>query len=203
MTETAAAVAICSNALMLLGAKPIASFNEASAAGSNLDRAKLCASLYPMVRKALLRGHYWNSAARRVLLSPDVTPPTFGYSYRFQLPGDWLRTWAVGDENGRQRIAYRTEGRHLLSNEVSLPLLYAADIDETDWDSLMVEVMTAAMAYRLAYPVTASTSVEELKLGELRELLRQARAIDGQDDPPETFGDSPLLQSRLGGGLLG
>jgi len=191
-------IKICSNALMMLGAKPIASFNESEGAGSNLDRARLCESLYPETRKALLRGHYWNCTARRVLLSPDAIAPAFGYAYRFMQPGDWLRTWGVGDPNTRQRIDYRSEGRYLLADEPVLPLLYGADVPEEDWDSLLVDVMTKAMAYRLAYPITASTSVEEAKGLELRNVLREARATDGQDDPPETFGDFPLLRSRRG-----
>ncbi len=192
-------VEICSNALMILGAKPIASFNEAEGMGSNLDRAKLASNLYPQVRTAILRGHYWNCTARRVLLSPDATAPAFGYANRFMLPGDWLRTWAVGDERNRQRVAYRTEGRYLLSDDVVLPLLSGADTSEEQWDPLLVDVMTAAMAARMAYPITASTSVEEMRQRELQALLREARAVDGMDDPPETMGDFPLLRSRFGG----
>jgi hypothetical protein len=192
-------IKICSNALMMLGAKPIASFSESEGMGSNLDRAKLCAGLYPGLRLAILRGHYWNTCARRVLLSPDGQKPAFGYAYRFLLPGDWLRTWGVGDRYTRGRLDYRSEGRYLLCNEPVLPLLYGADVPEDQWDTLLVDVMTLAVAARLAYPITASTSVEEAKKIELRDLLREARATDGQDDPPETFGDFPLLQSRMRG----
>lgn len=194
-------IQICSNALMMLGAKPIASFSEAEGSGSNLDRAKLCDGLYPWLRLAILRGHYWNCSATRVMLSPDATPPAFGYPYRFRLPGDWLRTWGVGDPNTRPRLDYRSEGRFLLCGEPVLPLLYGADVPEDEWDTLLIDVVTLAMAARLAYPITASTSVEEAKKLELRNLLQQARASDGQDDPPETLGDFPLLTSRFGNGL--
>lgn len=189
---------ICSNALMMLGAKPIASFSESEGTGSNLDRAKLCASLYPGLKLAVLRGHFWNATARRVMLSPDATAPAFGYAYRFQLPGDWLRTWGVGDRNTRGKLDYRSEGRFLLSDEPVLPLLYGADVSEDRWDSLLVDVMTLSMAVRLAYPITASTTVEDAKKAELRNLLKEARATDGQDDPPEQVGDFPLLTSRFG-----
>ena len=33
----------------------------------------------------------------------------------------------------------------------------------------------------------------------LKDVLRQARAVDGQDEPPETVGDLPLLAARRGG----
>lgn len=194
------AVAICSNALMMLGAKPIADFNESEGQGSNLDRAKLCAGVYPGLKAAILRGHYWNVTARRVMLAPDLIPPAFGYAYRFLLPGDWLRTWAVGDPNTRPKLDYRSEGRYLLCDEPVLPLLYGADVSEDQWDTLLVDVMTMAVAARIAYAITASTSVEEAKKLELRNLLKEARAADGQDDPGETLGDFPLLTSRFGNG---
>ena len=189
-------ITICSNALMRLGAKPIADFNESEGMGANLDRAKLCAALYPPTKLAILREHYWNCTARRVMLSPDQTPPAFGYAHRFMLPGDWLRTWGVGDTRYGQRLDYTIEGRYVLCDEVVLPLHYGADVPEEDWDTLLVDVMTAAMTARLAYPITASTSVEEMKQAELQSLLRVARAVDGQDTPPEQFGDSLLLRSR-------
>jgi len=198
MIETANDVSICSNALLSLGAKPIASFDEASYE-PNLDRAKLCAGIYPGLKKSILRGHPWNCAVKRVQLSPDAVAPVFGFRSRFLLPGDWLRTLAVGDERNGQRITYRSEGRYLLSDEVVFPLVYIADVPESEWDSLLVDVMTAAMAVRLAYPITTSGSMVELKTAELRNLMDKARAVDGQDDPPETLGDFPLLAARAGG----
>lgn len=194
------AIQICSNALMMLGAKPIASFTESEGIGANLDRARLCSELYPGLKAAILRGHYWNATARRVILSPDETPPAFGYAYRFRLPGDWLRTWGVGDPNTRSRLDYRSEGRFLLCDETVLPLLYGADAPEDQWDTLLVDVVTMAMAARLAYPITKSTSEAEIREKKLALLLKEARATDGQDDPPETFGDFPLLTSRFGNG---
>lgn len=196
MIQSANAVSICSNALLSLGAEPISSFDEADGYADQ-DRAKLCASLYPQVRLGVLRSHPWNCAIRRVQLSPDAQPPAFGYAYRFLLPGDWLRTLGVGDRG--DRIDFRAEGRYLLSDSVVFPLLYLADVDESQWDPLLVDAMTAAMAARLAYPITRSASMIEVKTAELRQLMQQARSVDGQDDPPETLGDFPLMTSRLGG----
>lgn len=195
MSGTVSPVSICANALLLLGAKPIASFEESSAP-SNVDRALLCSNLYPMVRLAILRAHPWNCAIKRVQLSPDATAPAFGFTYRFALPGDWLRTLAVGDGFA---LDYRSEGRFLLANDSVFPLTYIADVLESDWDALLVRAVTEAMAVRLAYPVTASTSLEQLRYQELQATMKEARAVDGQDDPPETFGAlGPLMGSRFG-----
>ena len=192
-------ITICSNALLMLGSKPIASFDEA-AAPANLDRARLCANLYPMVKLSVLRRHPWNCAIRRVQLSPDATAPAFGFQYRYALPGDWLRTLAVGASD-YDRITYRSEGRFLLSDEPIFPLVYLADVAESDMDAMLVEIMTLAMAEVLAYPITASTSVQDAQYQKLRMAMKQAGAVDGQDDPPETLGDFRLLGARLGGGF--
>ncbi|WP_414488454.1 hypothetical protein [Stenotrophomonas maltophilia] len=197
MTETANAVTICSNALLSLGDRPIASFDEGQASYGDLDRAKLCSALYPQVRKSVLRSHPWNCAIRRVQLSPDAAPPAFGFTNRFLLPGDWLRTLAVGDRG--VRIDFRAEGRYLLSDAVVFPLTYIADVPENTWDAMLIDVMTGAMAARLAYPITKSAAMIETKTAELRALMQTARAVDGQDDPPETLGDFPLMTARLGG----
>lgn len=193
-------VDFCSNALLMLGAKPIASFDEA-AAPANLDRARLCANLYPMVKADVLRSHPWHCAIKRVQLSPDAEAPAFGYAYRYLQPGDWLRTLGVGEE--RCPIPYVTEGRYYLCNEALFPLVYLADIPETQFDSMLAAVMTLSMAVRLAYPITASSTVEDARYRELQQLLKQARAVNAQDDPPQELGGSPLLSSRFGSTWIG
>lgn len=195
----ASAIEICSNALLLLGAKPIASFDEA-AGSANLDRARLCANLYPPTKLAVLRSHPWNCAITRVHLSPDSTPPAFGFQYRYLLPSDWLRTLEVGD--GCQ-LTFKSEGRYILCDEPVFPLVYLRDCPEGDMDATLADVMTLTMAWRLAYAITASSSEEQLRYQELQAALKVARAVDGQDDPPQTFGDFPLLAARIGGGFRG
>lgn len=185
----ATSVSICSNALLMLGAQPINDLAE------DLDRARLAANLYPSVRDDMLRAHPWNCAVKRVVLSPDSNPPAFGYAYQFPLPSDWLRILSVGDYGAE--IDYRIEGRMLLADESAPKLRYIfRNKNESTWDSMLVHCMTLAMAARMAYAITQSASLEQTRLQELEMALKRARAIDGQDDPPETFGDNRLLGSR-------
>lgn len=194
----ATAVSICSNALLRLGADPINSFDEANTFGDNIDRTRLVANLWPTIRRHVLRSHPWNCAIKRVLLSPDATPPAFGYARRFLRPSDWLRTVAMGERPG-DFCDYVSEGGYFLSNDEALLLTYVFDNDNpASWDSALVGVMEAAMAAALAYPVTKSTSLAEALSIELRNVTAAARAADGQDDPPQTLGDFPLFGSRFG-----
>lgn len=199
----ATAVSICSNALLRLGADPINSFDEADNTGSNIERARLAANLWPTTRRRVLRSHPWNTAIKRVLLSPDASAPAFGNTARFQLPGDWLRTIAIGLDT-HDRRDWRTENGFILADESEIPLVYVFDNDNpATYDASLVEALEMAMAAAMAYPVTKSTSLASELGALLREHLAISRAIDGQDDPPETFGDFPLRAGRSGGFIRG
>jgi len=188
-------VSICSNALLMLGAQSINSFSDAA----DLDRAKLCANLYPVVRNKMLRSHPWNCAVKRLVLAPDATAPAFGYAQQFQLPTDCLRVLEVLE--GGCNIDYKVEGRTIQANTSVLQLRYIfRNEDENTWDEALVELMTLAMAARLAYAITQSAALEQSRMQELQQALRVAKAVDGQEEPPETFGDFPLLQARMGEG---
>ena len=99
-------VSIASNALLMLGDKPIASFLEES------DRARLASNLWPQVRDSVLRSHPWNCAIKRVTLSPDETAPAFDWSYAFSLPGDFIKALSVGNMGAEGE--FRIEGRKLI-----------------------------------------------------------------------------------------
>lgn len=187
------AVSICSQALLMLGDKPIASFDD------NTDRALVASNLYPVVRNYLLRAHPWNCATKRIVLSPDTTAPVFGYAYRFRQPDDWIRTLQVGQYDA-QMIDYRHESGWFLCDESAFYLRYIwRNEDESTWDALLIHAAVQTMRQVFAYPITSSTSLEELVITVARNVLKEARAVDGQDQPAETFGDFPLMASRYGG----
>lgn len=181
----ASAISICSNALLMLGAKPINAFEEDS------DHALLCFNVYPMMRDWLLRRHPWNVTLQSVALAPSSTGPVMDFDLRFPLPGNCLRVLRVGRHGERPR--YRVEGRSILCNENPLYLLYQRDLSEGDWDSSLVHLAALAMKTAIAYAVTKSSAVAESARDEFRLALGSAMAVDGQEDEPQTLGDFPLL----------
>lgn len=185
------AVSICSNALLLLGDRAIASFSDSG------DRVTLVANLYDDVRRATLRMHPWNCAIKRVSLAPEATAPTFGWSASFVLPGDWLRTLSVGEDG--DAIPYEMENGRIVCDESEVLLRYVYDNEDVpSWDALLVEAMTMHMAVALAYPITKSASMQEAMQARLNGVLQQARSVNGQESPPQEFGDYPFLASRYG-----
>ncbi|MBI3904427.1 MAG: hypothetical protein HY309_02400 [Pseudomonas fluorescens] len=190
---TATGVSICSNALLMLGSQTINDFADQM----NLDRAKLCANLYPTVRDDMLRQHPWNCAIKRAVLAPDAVAPAFGYQHSFELPADFLRVLEVG--TGGQQIDYLVEGRAVLADTTVLELRYVFRNEvESSWDSNLISLMTTAMAAVLAYPITQSTAEKESRKQDLIQALKYAKAVDGQEDPPQTLGDERLLAARFG-----
>ncbi|MEC4168347.1 hypothetical protein VSQ82_14025 [Pseudomonas sp. MS-1(2024)] len=191
----ATGVSICSNALLMLGAQTINDFADQL----NLDRAKLCANLYPTVRDDMLRSHPWNCAIKRAVLAPDAVAPAFGYTHSFELPADFMRVLEVGT-NGSQ-IDYLVEGRTIQADTTVLELRYVFRNEvENTWDAHLVKLVTLAMAAALAYPVTQSSALQQSFEQKLEMTLKRARAVDGQEDPPQTLGDERLLRARFGGG---
>lgn len=189
---SATQVSICSNALLMLGAKSISSMNEDN------DRAQLASNLYESVRDMTLRSHPWNCAVKRVLLAADTEAPAFDYTAAFTLPSDWLRTLQVGEDG--YEVDYKMESGKILAGGTSLPLRYIwRNTVESTWDAMLVHAMELQMAAAMAYPITMSTSKEDAAFKKLQAFMRDARNVDGQDDPAQTLGDYPLLQSRFGG----
>jgi hypothetical protein len=185
-------VSICSNALIRLGDKPISSFEDGT------DAANACANLYPDVLDALLRGHPWDCARKRVVLAPLSAVPAFDYAYQYQLPADYMRPIQIGARGCA--LDYVIEGRQLLTDASSLPLVYVfRNTNEATWDGLLVDVMTAAMTSVLAYPITQSASMAQTMEAKFQLAFKQAKAVNGQDSEPETLGDFPLLANRLNG----
>jgi hypothetical protein len=198
---TTTEVAICSNALLRLGDKPINSFDESDPQGSNIEHVRLASNLWRTVRRQVLRAATWNCAIKRVLLSPDADAPAFGYAYKFLRPSDWIRTINVGRDDD-ERIPYRTEGTSFVSDVSPLPLLYVYDnANPATWDASLIGAMELSMAQAMCYAVTGSTSLKGELTNELAQALAQARNVDGQDDPAEVLGDFPLLASRFGPGI--
>lgn len=186
---SSSAVSICSNALLQLGDKPIASLTAGT------DRALLCANLWPQVRDYILRKHPWACTRTNVTLAHEATAYSFDWAYSYVLPGDCMRVLQVGQRG--HRVEYEMQGRRVLTNQATLPIVYQErQEDPTQWDAAMADAASAEMAARMAYAITKSASLAEQARGQADRLLRQAQAIDGQDNPPEDWADSPFVDVR-------
>jgi hypothetical protein len=182
-------VQICSNGLLLIGSGVISSLSQEG------DPALICSNLWPTVRDAVLRSHPWNCAMKRQALAADVTPPDFDWSYRFQLPGDCLRVWTVGQD--QEAPEFEVENGFILTDDAICYLRYIQQLtDVTKYDSLLTLAMTSGMAAVLAWPITKSATQQEamIKLHEFH--LKQARTVDGMEGTGERSQVAELVAVR-------
>ncbi len=125
--------------------------------------------------------------------------PAFGFAAQFPLPADFLRLIAIGDRpiDSDNAQNFKIEGKNILASGTALKIEYVYRAPESVWDSKLVELMTARLLWKLAYPITQSTSLRDELKGEYVDLARVARNVDSQENPSPMLGDdSPLIMGR-------
>jgi len=197
------AVAICSDALILLGAKPISSFNDGTDEANTADR------LYPDVRDMTLSMYPWSFAYKKVRLARLITTPVSEWRYEYQLPGDRL---------GNPRALFETEqsyarpvkeweiiGDKLMTNYEDVYIDYPYQTPEFAMPQYFVQLLKYMMAWHMAYPVTEQETKtgywQGVAIGSPSEngrggYFRQAMNIDAQGQPPQVIEDYSLVAVR-------
>ena len=184
----ASVVDVCNRALDKLGHGSITSLEDGTTA------ANLCNRGWPLTRDQVLRDHPWNFAIKRVVTSPLVTNPVFGFAYQHQVPSDIIR---LLDIEGLSTGEYQREGEVILANDQSLRIRYIAKItDPNKYDSLFLDAVATRLAFELCESLTQSNSKKELLWNEYQEALVTARRVDAQENPPRIFEESDWIKAR-------
>lgn len=180
-------VGICNQALTSLGANTITALNE------DTKEANLCNEKYAHERDSLLRAHPWNFAIERVALATLTEEPAFEYEIVYQLPTDCLRVLATSVSS----TEYKIEQGKLLSNESSVNIKYIKQItDPTKFSEDFAEALAARLAWKLAYPITASRTVAADAYQMYKDALNMARAADAQEGTPEELEADEWITAR-------
>jgi len=184
----ASVVQICNSALNQLGASTILTLTEDS------KNARLCNARYENVRDAVFRNHPWNCLIKRQQIAADTATPAWGFTKQFTLPSDCLRLLRILDFDSD----YVVEGRKILSNSATMKILYISRItDPNEYDELLREVISSALAADIAYAITSSNPVATQMYALYQEKLKDARFVDateGQNLDPE-LGTSSIIDS--------
>ena len=168
----ASVVDICNGALNQLGASTILSLTEDS------KNARLCNARYTQVRDSLFRSHPWNCLQKRVQLAADTTAPAWGFTSAYTLPADCFRLLRILDYDSNHKV----EGRKILTNNSSMKILYVARIeDPNEYDELLRETISAALAADIAYAVTSSNPVSLNMYNLYQTKLKDARFVDATE----------------------
>ena len=191
----ASVVDICNGALNQLGASTILSLTEDS------KNARLCNARYTQIRDSLFRSHPWNCLIKRVELARDTATPSWGFSYQFTLPADCLRVLTILNYD----YDYKIEGRKVLANHGTVKMQYISRIeDPNQYDELLRETISAALAADIAYAVTSSNPTATNMYNLFQSKLKEARftdATEGYNTNPDNgqadvIGASSFINSR-------
>lgn len=179
---------ICNKSLDKLGQSPITSLND------NTKAANLCLRNWPLVRDQVLRDHPWNFAVKRTILAPSTDLPEWGFSYKFPLPGDFIRLLEVRDLSTGE---YQVENNHIMADSSALYIRYIQRVEDANkYDTLFSDVAAARLAVELAEPLTQSTTKKESAFSEYQDALVRARRVDGQENPPTQFEEDDWIKVR-------
>jgi len=183
-------IAICSRALLKLGADTIASFDEGTA------EAEVAANLYPSIRDALLSAHPWSFATGQLNLTKLVAEPVADFASAFQLPADFLRALSAGLGGRGRGIEYRIAENRLHADTDSIILTYVFRPDEQIFPPFFDQALIARLSAEFCIPLTESTTRSESlhKLAEAE--YRKAKMIDSQQDRPQRFESFLLTEVR-------
>ena len=192
----ASVVDICNGALNQLGASTILTLTEDS------KNARLCNARFTQVRDSVFRSHPWNCLQKRVELAADTDTPAWGFTSQFTIPADCLRVLSILDFDSDHKI----EGRKILTDNSSMKILYISRVtDPNEYDELLRETLSAALAADIAYAVTSSNPVAKNMYDLFQQKLKEARFVDsteGQNMNPEkgmadVIGADTFINSRF------
>ena len=142
-------VDICSQALALIRANSISSFQEDS------EEAKTCSLLYDSFVKDIFSRYPWSFATKIQNLSRlAVDPEDTKYKYAYAMPNDWLRVLAVYDSNGNLIDDYEISGEDLSNSSNGVKIKYTRYVSESNWPGYFINYAIHALADLLAGPIT-------------------------------------------------
>ncbi|NKE46409.1 hypothetical protein HB662_16625 [Roseomonas frigidaquae] len=184
------AVALCSRALLRLGAQPVASLDEGTA------EAEVAANLYASTRDALLSAHPWSFATGQTSLPRLAATPPADMAHAFQLPTGFLRALSAGSGGRGGGMPYRLHEDKLQADATSVTLTYIFRPDESAFPPFFAQALVARLAAEFCLPLTDSASRAEMLFRLAEGEMRSARLIDSQQDTPRAIEHFPLIDVR-------
>lgn len=183
-------VALCSHALLKIGAQPIQSFHDETA------EASLAATFYAPCRDALLSAYPWRFATTQMRLPRLQQAPLVEFPFAFQLPTDCIRVLSVGSGSSSRGIHYRRIGNtlHCASNDIKID--YITRIEDDFLPPYFEQALIAHLAAEFCLPLTENSSRAETWYRLAENELERAKRIDAQQDTPRAIEDFNLINVR-------
>lgn len=183
-------IALCSHALMKIGAQPIQSFYDETV------EATLALSFYEPCRDALLSAYAWRFANTQSTLPQLADAPIAEYPFAFQLPHDCIRVMSVGSGSSSRGIRYRRVGNALHCSAPDITIDYIRQTEEELLPGYFQQALIARLAAEFCLPLTENSSRAETLYRLAENEFDRAKRIDAQQDTPRAMDDFNLINVR-------
>lgn len=158
------------------------------------EEAEVMRLWYTTARRRALRAANWSCAQKRASLAASATPPAWGFSNSFPLPGDYIRLSTV--QNAGEGTEFHVEDGSILTDlEAPLNIKYVYNLEDTSrFDDDLVAAFSLWLAYFASGRLAPSRS----------ELLRQhaegakveAKITDGSSNSPSPLSGGSWLTAQ-------
>ncbi len=183
-------IALCSRALIRIGASPVQSFDDGTA------ESEIAGALFAPVRDALLSAYGWRFATGQVVLPRLEESPLADYEHAYQLPNDFLRAISAGQGGKGRGLNFRLARGALHTNATEVLLTYIFRPDEEEFPPYFDTALMTRLAAEFCIPVTENTSRAETLYRLAEGDFERARQIDAQQDTPGRIEDFSLINAR-------
>lgn len=179
-------VTLVGNALNLLGADRISSFDDDS------TEAEITKNLFQTTYQAQLTETRWKFATRTVALNRlyDTPDPSTGFKYQFALPNDYLQVVKA------DTIDYKIYQNMFMTNAKEVHMDYTFEPDVDQLPPYFVKALEYNLASQFAIPITA----DRTKLNDFSSMydlqLKKAKFTDASNNPTVAIPNSPYISVR-------
>lgn len=169
------------------------------------DASRTMVGMFDISRMAVLRDTKPGCARRYEELAPvdDVTAEAVAdFAFAFELPSDLIRLISLfyGDRDtllpgsGLPVLTrYRRVGALVGADELPVIAEYITDLPVEEFDSLTAEVLSAYIAWKAAWPLTASRAKQQAMLDLYAEMKRQSESADRSEGYRNQIRDDGIL----------
>lgn len=198
----ASVVEICNLALGNLGKDDISSIDEASA------EAKACKKFYGITRDTALQAYPWTWARATISLAEVTNLKPNKWLYAYQRPSGCLKIILVTDETMADYMPsgdgialgghkYEVEGQLIYCDLSPAYLVYTSLVEDPELFSPgFVDAVSAALAARLAMPITRDLKIRADAVALARSSMGSAQEADANEERSSSDYPSDRIEAR-------
>ena len=174
---------ICSRACILVGGKPIGSFDDGT------TESLVAAGLWdPRVRELLVE-HDWRFAQNMVTLGHLATPPEARWSHAWQLPADYLKLLSI-EANGDLLRDFQINEDQIhcdLDEQNELVLEYIRQVNESYFPPYFTAVLEERLSSDFAGVLREDAQLAGFHRTQANGKLLTAKRLDRLNQPAKKF----------------